>query len=458
LNPDYLQVNSGRQAVSLRKGGFVALENPETILKKHCSSITVVVPVLNEEDVIEETVTRSMKTLDGMVESGHIEWGELVIVDDGSTDSTKQILDRLLHIHGHCRDHENSQQSDHQKRSELNQCVMMRVIAHPENMGYGAALKTGFSSSQATHLSFYDADGTYPIENLPQLMAECTAEVDLVVGSRMVSGTTGMPLTRRIGNRFFAWLLSMVGGTPVSDSASGMRVMSRDSYQSLPTLPDGLNFTPAMSARMICSGMRVVETPIPYHERVGDSKLSVIVDGLRFLTSILGIALMYDPMKLFGPAGLLLLAGAFGLGIEPVRVYLATGAVADRFVPALIGVLALASGGINIAAFGVMASFIIERTAGVRARRGILGRAMCRHTVKRLGWASAIVMTAGIAALYRPIHLAATGAPVHWSFWLAGAFLALLGTQLGAFTVLASMLTSVSSDAPVEGSAQETAK
>ena len=99
-----------------------------------------------------------------------------------------------------------------------------------------------------------------------------------------------MPLTRRIGNTLFAGLVTMIGNIRITDSASGQRILKREVLEKLYPLPDGLNFTPVMSTRALHEELKMIEVPIRYEEREGESKLSVVRDGLRFLFTILGTA------------------------------------------------------------------------------------------------------------------------------------------------------------------------
>jgi hypothetical protein len=91
----------------------------------------------------------------------------------------------------------------------------------------------------------------------------------------MAEQSSAMPLSRKIGNRLFAALVTLLGNRRVRDSASGMRVIRREALTKLEPLPDGLHFTPIMSLRAMHEGLTLVEIPIPYAERVGRSKLSV---------------------------------------------------------------------------------------------------------------------------------------------------------------------------------------
>ena len=123
---------------------------------------------------------------------------------------------------------------------------------------------------------------------------------DLVIGSRMAGTESEMPFSRRVGNLFFATLVSLIGNHRISDSASGMRIIRRDVLARLYPLPDGLNFTPVMSTRAIHEELKMVEVPIPYAERVGRSKLTIVGDGTRFLQSIVWTALGYNPVRMLG--------------------------------------------------------------------------------------------------------------------------------------------------------------
>jgi hypothetical protein len=105
----------------------------------------------------------------------------------------------------------------------------------------------------------------------------------------------------------FATILTAFSSGRIRDTASGMRVVRRSALPKLFPLPDGLHFTPAMTARCLLSdSLRIMEIDMPYHERAGESKLRVGKDGLRFLRVILGTAFLYRPSRPLNIAGLLL--------------------------------------------------------------------------------------------------------------------------------------------------------
>ena len=114
-------------------------------------------------------------------------------------------------------------------------------MIHVPERGYGAALKTGFAAASHDLVGFLDGDATYPPEQFPNLCREIMEDrADLVIGSRLAGAETEMPLIRRLGNLFFARLLTIVGRAAVTDSASGMRVFRKATLELLSPLPDGL--------------------------------------------------------------------------------------------------------------------------------------------------------------------------------------------------------------------------
>jgi glycosyltransferase involved in cell wall biosynthesis len=261
-------------------------------------TLSIVIPALNEEESIGSTIHRCLDARDHIRRVGGVRDVEIVVVSDGSTDRTADIAQSFA-------------KSD----------PSVHVIVFERNRGYGAAIKEGFATSSGTLVAFLDADGTCD----PVVFAElCRAvqrdDAAVALGSRMGAGTQ-MPRVRRLGNVLYALLLGSLSGQAVSDTASGMRVIRRNALNSLYPLPDGLHFTPAMSARAMMSHLRIVEVPMPYAERVGESKLSVLRDGIRFLVAIGEAALLYQPGRIFRLGALLCVVIAALWSVYPVEFY-----------------------------------------------------------------------------------------------------------------------------------------
>jgi glycosyltransferase involved in cell wall biosynthesis len=191
--------------------------------------LSVVIPAYNEENGIAEIACRVLSVEPDLKKAG-VDQLELLVVDDGSKDRTAEVASNIPGVN---------------------------LVRHLQNKGYGAALKTGFSKAKGELIGFLDADGTYPPEYFPQLCRAALNGTDLVIGSRMAGEESRMPLTRRIGNLFFATLLTVLGRQKVTDSASGMRVFKREILERIYPLPDGLNLTPVMSTRALHEGINI---------------------------------------------------------------------------------------------------------------------------------------------------------------------------------------------------------
>ncbi|HUE98291.1 MAG TPA: glycosyltransferase family 2 protein, partial [Anaerolineales bacterium] len=185
--------------------------------------LSVVIPAYNEENGIAEIASRVLSVEPALKNVG-VDRLEILVVDDGSRDRTAEVAKSIVGV---------------------------SLIRHPINKGYGAALKAGFSKASGELIGFLDADGTYPPEFFSQLCQVALNGADLVIGSRMAGEDSRMPFTRRVGNFFFATLLTLLGRQKVTDSASGMRVFKREILEHIYPLPDGLNLTPVMSTRAV---------------------------------------------------------------------------------------------------------------------------------------------------------------------------------------------------------------
>src|SRR4029079_10993323 len=140
----------------------------------------------------------------------------------------------------------------------------------------------------------------------------------------------------------------------------GMRVFKRSALSSLYPLPDGLDFTPAMSTRALYEDLRMVEVPIPYRERVGRSKLNVAKDGLRFFRSIMWTATLYNPLGIFGAIGIGLLLVALLLGLPAVVYYAQHRNVPEDQIYRLMVVLLAVAAGVNVLTFGLISRAVFN--------------------------------------------------------------------------------------------------
>jgi glycosyltransferase involved in cell wall biosynthesis len=382
--------------------------------------LSVVIPAYNEEKGIAEIACRVLAVESDLRRAG-VDQLELLIVDDGSKDRTAEVASKIAGVN---------------------------LICHPRNKGYGAALKTGFSKASGELIGFLDADGTYPPEYFPDLCRAALNGVDLVIGSRMAGAESKMPLTRRAGNFFFATLLTVLSRQKVTDSASGMRVFKREILEQIYPLPNGLNLTPVMSTRALHEGISIGEVPIPYSERVGRSKLSVIRDGRIFLQSMIWTALSYNPVRILG------MIGAIGIGIAAL-IFL--GFMIARLqgittlgpwgVVALFTALISSVAGINIFALGITFNYLVSLFYRRPIRQGLFGKPIFKSPLDlQFGWMGMVAAVVGLAIALVSLALGVQGWDIErlWFYLLGSALLFIVGIQLIIYWLLLRVLEELS--------------
>lgn len=388
------------------------------------TSFSVVIPAYNEEKGITEIVDRVMAVRGDLARVG-VDDFELLVVNDGSKDRTEQVLMGLAPRYNG-----------------------MRVICHPKNRGYGAALKTGFSQARGELVGFLDADGTYPPEYFPQLCQCAMSGAELVIGSRMAGAKSEMPVTRRIGNFFFANLLSIVGWEKVTDSASGMRVFRKDALERMYPLPDGLNLTPVMSTRAVHEGIKMTEVPIPYSERVGRSKLSVVRDGYVFLQSILWTVMSYNPVRILGILGMVGVLVALVVAAWMVIARLGgTTTLGPWGVFAYFAAVVAGVAGVSVFSLGATFNYLVTLLYKKPIRQGLFGKPVFKTPLDRqFGWIGLASLLAGVVLGAAGLVLGLNGAELArmWFYLLASAMLMLAGVQLIIYWVLMRVLEELS--------------
>jgi glycosyltransferase involved in cell wall biosynthesis len=371
------------------------------------TTLSIVIPALNEEDSIQAVMARVLGARPALEQAG-VAGLELIVVDDGSTDRTPEIVEATGGV---------------------------RLIRHERNGGYGAALKTGFAAARGDWVGFLDADGTYPPEYFPALCREGIAQdADIVIGSRMAGAESEMPAVRRVGNFLFAKLVSLVSAQHITDSASGMRIFKKEILERVYPLPDGLNLTPVMSTRALHEGLRMVEVPIPYSERQGRSKLSVVRDGMRFARSIVWTALTYNPVRQLGMIGVACIAAAavvaawiVALRLQGV-VTLGPWGVFALFAGAVLGVV-----GVSLFILGAMFNYLVALTYGRPIRQGLFGKPILKTPLdRRFWWMGLAAMAAGVVVAVASLILGLNGWPLArlWLWQLLAAMSILVGVQL----------------------------
>jgi hypothetical protein len=380
-------------------------------------TLSIVLPALDEEAAIGDTIARCLAARAAIVAAGPVAAVEVVVVSDGSRDRTEAIACGFPEV---------------------------TVLAFDHNRGYGAALKAGFAHARGEWLAFLDADGTCDPACLAALCrALADAGADLAIGSRLGPGT-GMPWLRRLGNVGFAALLGLLSRTRVRDVASGVRVLRRSALPALGPLPDGLHYTPAMTARAVLEGrLALVEVPVPYGARLGESKLSLVRDGLRFAVSILRTAAIHRPARVLLLAAAALALAALALGLGPSAYWLRHGRLEETMIHRVLLALLCGTGVALLAPAAALAEQIAAIAHGrPPARTGLTGL-LRRALSRRAALAAATALGAAAVAISLPGLLeVASGSAVtmHWSRAMLSSLLVVLAMALGTAVFLSETI------------------
>jgi len=238
--------------------------------------ISVVIPAFNEEAAVGSEVEAVQRVLN---EHGIVH--EIIVVDDGSEDHTAQ-------------------------KAILAQA---RVLRHPVNRGYGAAIKTGILAANNDIIVITDADGTYPADAIPTLVAKLET-ADMVVGAR-TGKEVHIPMIRRPAKLFLGWLASRIAGQHIPDLNSGLRAFRRQCVsQYFSILSNRFSFTTTGTLALLADDYLVVYHPINYYQRVGKSKITPR-HFMDFIVLVLRMAMLFQPLKVFTP--LAFSCGFFGV-------------------------------------------------------------------------------------------------------------------------------------------------
>lgn len=250
--------------------------------------VSIVMPCLNEEATLGASLR---KAREGLARLGVR--GEVIVADNGSTDRSIAIAE-----------------------SEG-----ARVV-HVSRRGYGSAYQGGIAAARGRVIVIGDSDDTYDFSRIDELIAPLEHGADLVMGSRL-GGTIAKgampPLHRYVGTPVLTAVLNLLFGTKLVDTLSGFRAFTRRTYEALALSSPGMEWGSEMLVAAARKGLNIVEVPIQYHPRLGESKLRSFRDGWRYLRMML----MYSPTHLFIMPGVVMTAvGLLILGVlmpGPIR-------------------------------------------------------------------------------------------------------------------------------------------
>jgi glycosyltransferase involved in cell wall biosynthesis len=240
--------------------------------------VSVVMPCLNEEEAIGPCIEK----IEATFSAAGID-GEIVVCDNGSTDASVAIAER-----------------------------MGARVVHQPLRGYGNAYLKGFDSARGRYLVMGDADDTYDFTMIPQFVSALERGSQFVTGSRYLGGGDAhiTALHRYFGNPALTRILNSLFGTRYTDVYCGFRAFSRETYDRIRPVSPGMEFNLELAINAGLAGLKVEEIPIVLAPRKGESKLRTFRDGWRSLRMML----LYSPNKLFLAPGAALFI--FGLAIH----------------------------------------------------------------------------------------------------------------------------------------------
>lgn len=236
-------------------------------------SLSIVIPAKNEAKNLKGFLPRLLAVVAN---------AEVIVVNDGSTDDTLAICEQ----HG------------------------VTVVTHPYSKGNGAAIKTGAKSEKGEVIVFLDGDGQHKPEDIPRLLEKLATGYDLVVGARGKQSQADS--FRAIANGVYNWLSSAITGHKILDLTSGFRAVKADKFKEfLYLLPNGYSYPTTSTMAFFRAGYSVGYMPIQTGQRLGESHISLLKDGIRFLLIIFKVGTLYSPVKIFLPIA----AVFFGTGV-----------------------------------------------------------------------------------------------------------------------------------------------
>ncbi len=284
--------------------------------------VTVVLPCYNERAHVEQEIKR----ISAALEAAGMSY-ELLVVDDGSTDGSRELLKTIPGI---------------------------RTILLPRNQGSGTARRIGTQQARGAVVVWTDADMTYPNELIPDLVRQLDDQYDQVVGARKTEAGT-YKLFRVPAKWAIRKLASYLTNTPIPDLNSGLRVFKRSVARPyLRLLPPGFSCVTTITLAFLANGHQIKYVPIDYFKRSGRSKFHPFKDAYNYILQVLRMVMYFNPLRVLMPVALTLLAATFVKAIVDLVVH--NFHVAGSTV--LVGLAAF-----NIISIALLADLVVRRTA-----------------------------------------------------------------------------------------------
>ncbi len=249
--------------------------------------ISIILPLYNEEAVIAETIRHIIDLFPTQIKQSF----EIIVVDDGSQDSSVAQVQALKNDHIH-------------------------LYQHPYNIGPGAAIKTGIRQARGEVLVILDADGQHPPEAIPRLL-EKIGPYDMVVAAR--TAESGADWHRTMANWVYNRFATYMCDHHIEDLTCSFRAIKADiAHSFINLLPNTFSYPTTLTMATVRSGYSLAFEPIQAARRVGKSKINLLQDGTRFFMIILKVATLFSPFKIFTPVSVGMFTVGFGYGLFKV--------------------------------------------------------------------------------------------------------------------------------------------
>lgn len=251
------------------------------MLPEHLT-VSVIIPAHNEEAEIGNIVRGVLSVCPEV---------EVIVINDGSTDGTAQAAEG----------------------------AGARVISHPYNLGNGAAIKTGIRASQRDIILMLDADGQHPPENIPRLLDKLDL-YKMAVGAR--TSKSRVSRFRGVGNFIMRYFAMYLTDAYIADLTSGFRALYREiALEFIHLLPNKYSYPTTLTMSFIKEGYPVAWVNMDEigRRKSGKSGVKPFQDGLRFISIMIRITMLFSPQRVFFPIGSVILTFGMVLSIRTIQ-------------------------------------------------------------------------------------------------------------------------------------------
>ncbi|MGC9069381.1 MAG: glycosyltransferase family 2 protein [Thermoprotei archaeon] len=278
------------------------------------TDIIAILPAFNEEETIAKVILKTQKYVD-----------KVIVVDDGSSDMTAAISEKLGAL----------------------------VVRHNENLGKGAAIKTGFEVAKSLNCNIVvtlDADGQHDPDDIPHIIEPLLKdEADIVIGSRNKSS---IPFHRKLGNKLLNSITNIASGTTISDTQSGFRAYSRKALEILEIKDHGIGIESQLIIDAMEKKLRIKEVPINVKYGKKTSTYNFFRHGTYVILVILRAVIEKSPLLYLGVPGVIIVFIGLILALQLLHLYNTT-----RYFSIPIALLAL--GGILLGIILIVSAMLL---------------------------------------------------------------------------------------------------